>query len=79
MIIIINCGMGNLGSIANMLKKVGVEAVVSSEAVVIEQADKLILLGAGAFDKGMAKLDDLGIIPSRLSHPCALARKQTAH
>lgn len=55
--------MGNLGSIANMLKKVGTEAVVSSEATVIDQADKLILPGVGAFDYGMTNLAKRGLLP----------------
>ena len=63
MIVVIDYGMGNLGSIANMLKKVGAEAVVSSEAAVIERAAKLILPGVGAFDHGMKNLAERGLIP----------------
>ena len=63
MIVIIDYGMGNLGSIANMLKKVGAKAVVSSDAAVIERADKLVLPGVGAFDNGMKNLAERGMIP----------------
>jgi imidazole glycerol-phosphate synthase subunit HisH len=63
MIVIVDYGMGNLGSIANMLKKVKAEAIVSSDPSTIEKADKLILPGVGAFDNGMQKLGDLGLIP----------------
>jgi imidazole glycerol-phosphate synthase subunit HisH len=63
MITIIDYGMGNLGSIANMLKKVGAKAVISSDISTIEKADKLILPGVGAFNNGMAKLAELGLIP----------------
>lgn len=63
MIVIIDYGMGNLGSIANMLKHIGVQAVVSADPVQIEQADRLILAGVGAFDAGMQRLNDLGLIP----------------
>jgi glutamine amidotransferase len=63
MITIIDYGMGNLGSIANMLKKVGAKAVISSDIATIESADKLILPGVGAFDNGMTKLNELGLIP----------------
>ena len=62
MIVVVDYGMGNLGSIANMLKKVGAQAVVSSEAAVIERADKLILPGVGAFDNGMKSLAERGLI-----------------
>ena len=63
MIIIIDYGMGNLGSVLNMLKKVGVkDAKVSSDPKDIEQADRLILPGVGAFDTGMQRLREMGLI-----------------
>lgn len=60
--VIINYGMGNLGSIKNMLKKIGHDSVISSDPEVIEQARKLILPGVGAFDNGMTNLKNYGII-----------------
>jgi glutamine amidotransferase len=63
MIIIVNYGMGNVGSIANMHKKIGVPAAVSSDADAIRSADKLILPGVGAFDEGMRNLADRGLLP----------------
>lgn len=64
MIVIIDYGMGNLGSVRNMLKKkVGVAAEISASAADIETADKLILPGVGAFDNGMRNLATLGLIP----------------
>lgn len=62
-IVIIDYGMGNLGSIANMLKKVGAKAIISADIAAIESADKLILPGVGAFDNGMAQLNELGLTP----------------
>lgn len=63
MIIIIDYGMGNLGSIANMLKKIGAAAaMITTQIPEIEQADKIILPGVGAFDHGMKNLADLGLI-----------------
>jgi len=63
MIVIVDYGMGNLGSILNMLKKVGApEAMASSNPGDIECADKLILPGVGAFDTGMQKLRETGLI-----------------
>jgi glutamine amidotransferase len=35
MIIIIDYGIGNLGSIANMLKKIGAAAIISSDAAIL--------------------------------------------
>jgi len=61
MIIIVNYGMGNAGSILNMLKKIGVAAAISSDPQEIAQADKLILPGVGSFDAGVTSLHKLGI------------------
>ena len=63
MLVVINYGVGNLGSIANMLKKVRVEARVSSDISEIEQADKLILPGVGAFDNCVENLRARNLIP----------------
>lgn len=63
MIVIINCGIGNLGSIHNMLKNIGHESLVSSNISDIKKADKLILPGVGAFDNGMKNLENSGLIP----------------
>lgn len=62
MIVIIDYGMGNLGSIANMLKKIGAHAIISSDIAVIAEADKLILPGVGAFNNGMRNINDAGIL-----------------
>lgn len=62
-ITIVDYGMGNLGSIQNMLKKVGCASIVSADKLAIERADKLILPGVGAFDTGMRRLGELGLIP----------------
>ncbi len=62
MIVIVDYGMGNLGSIVNMLKKIGAAAVLSSDPAVIEKADALILPGVGAFDSGMKNLAERGLL-----------------
>jgi len=62
MIVIIDYGMGNLGSLANMLKKIGVPAKITSDPSEIMSADKLILPGVGSFDNGMKKLKELNFI-----------------
>jgi glutamine amidotransferase len=63
MITIVDYGVGNLGSILNMLKKVGAKAQTSSDPAVLRQAEKLILPGVGAFDAGMKKLNEIGLVP----------------
>src|SRR5262249_45247890 len=61
-IVVVNYLMGNLGSISNMLHRIGYASVVSSDAGEISRADKLILPGVGHFDRGMEQLAALGLI-----------------
>jgi glutamine amidotransferase len=61
MISIIDYGVGNLASIQNMLKKIGVESVISTDAAVIEKASKIILPGVGAFDHCMKMFNSSGL------------------
>ena len=63
MIVIVDYGMGNVGSIANMLKKIGVPSVISADPDRIAAAGKLILPGVGAFDTGMTNLERSGLTP----------------
>lgn len=57
MIVIINYRVGNLLSIANMLKRTGYREVYISDKIEdIKRADKLILPGVGHFDYGMKQL-----------------------
>jgi glutamine amidotransferase len=63
MVAIIDFGMGNLGSISNMLRKLGVASRVSGSAPEILAADRLILPGVGAFDSGMRNLRERGLLP----------------
>ena len=63
MIVILDYEMGNVGSIQNMLRKIGVREVkISRDAGDIRRADKLILPGVGAFDAGMERLREFGLI-----------------
>ena len=62
MIAIINYGAGNIGSIHNMLKKIGVDANITSESENILKASHIILPGVGAFDYGMQKLKELNLL-----------------
>jgi len=63
MITIVDYRIGNLNSIGNMLKKIGAPAVVTSSADDLRRAQKLIMPGIGAFDAGMNRLMDSGLIP----------------
>jgi glutamine amidotransferase len=62
MITIIDYGVGNVGSIANMLKKIGTDSVITSDVEGIKAAEKLILCGVGSFDDGIEKLENMNIV-----------------
>ncbi|MBX9853816.1 MAG: imidazole glycerol phosphate synthase subunit HisH [Cytophagaceae bacterium] len=61
MIVIVDYGMGNLESIFNMLKKIGIESKISSDVSVINDASKLVLPGVGAFDHAVMKIEELNL------------------
>ncbi|KKP52900.1 MAG: Imidazole glycerol phosphate synthase subunit HisH [Candidatus Roizmanbacteria bacterium GW2011_GWA2_33_33] len=56
MIVIIDYGLGNLGSVKNTLNKLGVDSVISKSKNDIEKADALILPGVGSAKQGMENL-----------------------
>jgi len=63
MIAIVDYGVGNLGSIRNMFKRVGIKSVVSSAPEELRRASKLLLPGVGSFDYGMSHLNASGLRP----------------
>lgn len=62
MIVIIDYNMGNLRSVHNKFKRMGVECIISSDKEIINNADKLILPGVGHFKYGMQSLSELDLI-----------------
>lgn len=62
MIAIVDYKMCNVGSVRNMLKRVGAKSIITSDIKEIENAEKIILPGVGSFDNGMKRLADLGLI-----------------
>ncbi len=54
--------MGNFAAIHNMLKKCGIESVVSNSPDDILKATKIILPGVGSFDFGIKNLERLGMV-----------------
>lgn len=53
---VINYGMGNIGSIRNMLNFIGADHIVSEDPREIASADRIILPGVGHFDLAMSNL-----------------------
>ena len=61
MISIVNYGMGNIASVANMLRKAGAGARVIETPAELDAATAVILPGVGAFDEAVASLQRLGL------------------
>lgn len=61
MITIIDYGMGNLGAVLNMFKRIGAPARISSDLSEIRGASKLLLPGVGAFDAAMRRINGSGL------------------
>lgn len=57
MITIVDYGMGNVGSVFNMLRKLRAKVQISNDKSEIANSDKLILPGVGHFDRGMDNLN----------------------
>ena len=58
---IVDYGMGNIGSIINMINYLGHDAEVVSNISEIEESTKLILPGVGRFDEAIKNINALGI------------------
>jgi len=62
MITIIDYKTGNLGSIQNILRRVGEDSIITSDKDKIANAKKIILPGVGSFDTGMSNLMAMDLI-----------------
>ena len=61
-IAVVEYGMGNVGSVLNMLRILGADAELTSDPERVAAAEKIILPGVGAFDTGMANLAAAGLV-----------------
>ena len=61
MIAIIDYGCGNLFSLSSSLESLGIECRITSDKTEIENADKIILPGVGAFADAAKKLCESGL------------------
>jgi len=60
--VIVNSGVGNVRSVANMLKRAKVAATISDNPAVIAGADAILLPGVGSYDSAMRKFKSAGIV-----------------
>jgi imidazole glycerol-phosphate synthase subunit HisH len=63
-ILVVDYGLGNVRSIMNMLRRIGLPAVLSKDAADILAAGRIVLPGVGAFDSGMDLLRASGVCPA---------------
>jgi len=61
MITVVDYKLNNLRSIENTLRRLGHDVQVTSDPKVVNEAEKLILPGVGAFRDAMRNLTDLGL------------------
>lgn len=59
---VVDFGIGNLGSVANMLLRVGGRPRISSDPSVLTNCKRIILPGVGSFDAAMRRLSDTGLV-----------------
>ena len=62
MLVVVDIGVGNVGSIANMLGRLGFTSQVSADPRDVARASQLILPGVGAFDGAMKALKSRDLI-----------------
>lgn len=58
---IVDYGVGNLGSVRNMFRRVGCDAVIVGTAEEVRACSKLVLPGVGSFDRAIEQLDMSGL------------------
>jgi glutamine amidotransferase len=63
-IAIVDYGRGNLGSVEKAFVRLGMPAVVTQDARVVDDARAVVLPGDGAFHDAMANLGRLGLLPA---------------
>lgn len=59
---VVDYGAGNIGSVLNMIKRVGGQALPTGDARALSAATKILLPGVGSFDNAMQKLQSLGLV-----------------
>ena len=74
MITIVDYGMGNLGSMLNMFKRIGIQARITSDPEGIKSANRLILPGVGAFDAAMSRINSRPGMRDALNHKALIDR-----
>lgn len=61
MIVVLDYDVGNVGAVANMLRRIGHDCEITADIEVIKRASRLVLPGNGAFDTCMRNLEASGL------------------
>lgn len=76
MIAIVNYGLGNIQAFVNIYKRLNIPVRVAQAPSELEEAEKIILPGVGAFDWAMRKLEDSNMRSTLddlvLTHRCSV-------
>lgn len=59
---VVDYGLGNLGSIMNMFRRIGVPATLINHPEELADAKRILLPGVGSFDTGMNNLRERGFV-----------------
>jgi glutamine amidotransferase len=70
-LIIVDIGLSNIGSVRQALSRVGAQSMTASSAGELEGAGAVILPGVGAFGDGMAALRAQGLVEPLRKHAAA--------
>ncbi|MDD5217749.1 MAG: imidazole glycerol phosphate synthase subunit HisH [Candidatus Omnitrophica bacterium] len=62
-VLVVDYKMGNLGSVRRSFEECGAEVTISNQPKDLENAEKFVLPGVGAFKDGMARLESEGWVP----------------
>jgi len=60
-VVVVAAGLGNIGSVVNMCRRLNVHPTVSDDPDLVRGAGRLLLPGVGAFDVSMAALVERGL------------------
>ena len=61
MLTVIDYGIGNIGSVVNMVKKIGADVEIATTSQQVNRASKLVLAGIGSFDANITALRASGL------------------
>ena len=65
---VVDCGLGNVAAVANMLRRAGAAPVLTADPAVVAASSAVVLPGIGSFDAGVARLRATGMWEALLAY-----------